>query len=91
MKKQKFCSEEGCGVEHRCKGLCQRHYDQKRRDDKTRKANWQLSEQHYRDMHASPFFEAICPHFVGHHKGSHGCDGCCKNCPKHIWDKVTED
>ena len=30
-------------------------------------------------------------HGVGHHKGVHGCDGCCANAPKAIWDEVTED
>lgn len=35
--------------------------------------------------------EAICPHGIGHHKGIHGCDGCCQKCPKKIWDKVTDD
>lgn len=57
---------------------------------------WKLSKQYYRDMHATPFFEAICPHGVGHHKGVHGCDvvdgkGCCANAPKEIWDKVSID
>ncbi len=55
------------------------------------KDGWQLYPQFFRDMHASPFYEAICPHGVGHHKGVHGCDGCCKDCPADIWDKVTED
>ena len=35
--------------------------------------------------------EAVCKHSVGHHKGIHGCDGCCENVPEDIWSKVTED
>ncbi len=52
---------------------------------------WQLLEQRGRDMHKGLFVEAICEHGVGHHKGVHGCDGCCKDCPLEIWDKVTND
>ncbi len=54
-------------------------------------SQWKIYTQHFRDMHPSPFHEAICPHGVGHHKGVHGCDGCCENAPKEIWDKVSED
>ena len=42
-------------------------------------------------MHSDGFKEAICQHGIGHHKGIHGCDGCCKSCPKEIWSQVTED
>lgn len=35
--------------------------------------------------------EAICPHGIGHHKGIHGCDGCCKDAPAELWSQVTED
>lgn len=52
---------------------------------------WQIYKQLYRDMHASPFFEAICSHGVGHHNGVHGCDGCCKDAPKEIWKQVSKD
>jgi len=55
------------------------------------KPKWRIYTQHYRDMHASPFHEAICEHGVGHHKGVHGCDGCCEKCPKEIWNQVTTD
>jgi hypothetical protein len=41
--------------------------------------DWELSVQGDRDMHRGSFAEAICPHGVGHHKGIHGCDGCCAN------------
>jgi len=60
--------------------------------EKTKKEEWKLSgEQNYRDMHDAGFVEAICAHGVGHHKGIHGCDGCCRTWPKEISDKVTED
>lgn len=52
---------------------------------------WKISIQAYRDMHESPFKEAICPHGIGHHKGIHGCDGCCKDVPKEIWKQVSKD
>jgi hypothetical protein len=51
---------------------------------------WHLTVQYDRDIHAGRFVEAICFHDVGHHKGVHGCGGCCP-APKEIWDKVTED
>lgn len=57
----------------------------------TEKKEWHLYNQHGRDMHPGVFVEAICPHGIGHHKGVHGCDGCCKNCPKELWDKVTNE
>lgn len=52
---------------------------------------WKLSTQMDRDIHANPFTEAICEHGIGHHKGVHGCDGCCANWPKDISDKVSKD
>jgi hypothetical protein len=52
---------------------------------------WTLSSQTGRDMHPGVFVEAICPHGVGHHKGVHGCDGCCATWPKEIADRVTKD
>lgn len=57
---------------------------------------WTLERQVGRDMHAYIFNEAICPHGIGHHKGVHGCDvvkgrSCCVDCPKELWDMVTED
>ena len=40
---------------------------------------WTLTApQNYRYMHSRGFIEAICEHGIGHHKGVHGCDGCCK-------------
>lgn len=33
--------------------------------------------------------EWICPHGIGHHRGVHGCDGCCANEPK--MKETTED
>jgi hypothetical protein len=35
--------------------------------------------------------EWICDHGIGHHKGVHGCDGCCSKAPKDMWDKVSSD
>ncbi len=56
------------------------------------KNEWKLTgEQNGRDMHDVGFVEAICPHGVGHHKGVHGCDGCCSTAPKELWDKVSSD
>lgn len=52
---------------------------------------WQLSKQFGRDMHNSPFVEAICEHGVGHHKGVHGCDGCCSTWPLYVSQEVSED
>ena len=49
--------------------------------------DWVLNERFF-DKHV---VEAICAHGTGHHKGVHGCDGCCKYAPKELWDKVTED
>jgi hypothetical protein len=47
---------------------------------------WTLHERFF-DSHR---IEAICPHGVGHHKGTHGCDGCCSNPPKDLWKKVSK-
>lgn len=44
-----------------------------------------------RDMHGRGFTEWMCSHGIGHHKGIHGCDGCCNNAPTELWDKVTQD
>lgn len=52
---------------------------------------WRLLVQNYRDMHTRGFTEAICEHSVGHHKGIHGCDGCCATWPKEISKQVTKD
>lgn len=52
---------------------------------------WKLEEQWDRDIHSKPFYEAICPHGIGHHKGVHGCDGCCDHWPKDITKKVSKD
>lgn len=56
-----------------------------------KKIGWRLLIQDDRDLHDPGFVEAICPHGIGHHKGVHGCDGCCKSAPRDIWEKVTED
>lgn len=47
---------------------------------------WRLYKRNF-DM---PKTEAVCSHGVGHHKGVHGCDGCCP-APDELWDKVTDD
>jgi hypothetical protein len=33
--------------------------------------------------------EWICPHGIGHHRGVHGCDGCCANEPE--MENTSED
>lgn len=57
----------------------------------TKPDEWKLSVQFGRDMHPGQFVEAFCAHGIGHHKGVHGCDGCCRNWPKSISDQVTKD
>lgn len=57
----------------------------------TKDENWKLSTQYGRDIHSGKFVEAICEHGIGHHKGVHGCDGCCENCSKEIWEQVTNE
>lgn len=52
---------------------------------------WELSVQYGRDIHAGRFVEAICEHGVGHHRGTHGCDGCCADWPVDISSRVSED
>lgn len=54
---------------------------------KKNEKKWELSKQFGRDIHGNPFFVALCPHGIGHHKGIHICDGCCKDAPKEIWDE----
>lgn len=58
---------------------------------KAKLAEWTLSEPQFRDIHGSDFVEAICPHGIGHHKGVHGCDGCCSNPPLELWARVSKD
>lgn len=55
------------------------------------KYEWVLTEPHWRDIHGTAFVEAICEHGIGHHNGIHGCDGCCIECPMHLWEKVSKD
>ncbi len=52
---------------------------------------WKLITEYHRDVHKSPFTEAICAHGIGHHNGVHGCDGCCEGWPEEISNKVSED
>ena len=52
--------------------------------------SWELSKR-WSDIRPNGLIEAICPHGVGHHKGIHGCDGCCKDAPYYFWNKVTEE
>lgn len=35
--------------------------------------------------------EWICDHGIGHHRGVHGCDGCCAHAPRQEWEQTTED
>lgn len=57
----------------------------------TKEPNWAISPQYGRDMHPGRFVEAICGHGIGHHKGVHGCDGCCSDVPEDIWEQVSTD
>ena len=57
----------------------------------TKPENWKLTKSDFRDIHAKGFTEAICEHGIGHHKGVHGCDGCCDSWPEEISSKVTEE
>lgn len=59
--------------------------------DETKPEEWEVSRQRGRDIHSGVFVEAICAHGIGHHKGVHGCDGCCANWPEEISDQVTKD
>lgn len=43
------------------------------------------------EIHEPGFREAICAHSIGHHKGIHGCDGCCNDWPEEISNQVSED
>lgn len=52
---------------------------------------WAISKPGIRDMHADGFVEAYCEHGCGHHKGVHGCDGCCASWPEDIANQVSED
>uniref|UniRef100_A0A6M3XRC9 Uncharacterized protein n=1 Tax=viral metagenome TaxID=1070528 RepID=A0A6M3XRC9_9ZZZZ len=53
----------------------------------TKKEDWVINER-FADRHVA---EAICKHGIGHHRGMHGCDGCCENVPKEIWEKTTKE
>ncbi len=57
----------------------------------TTKPNEWKFEKRWSDIRTNGLIEAICSHGIGHHKGVHGCDGCCNSCPKELWDKVTEE
>lgn len=57
----------------------------------TKPENWKLSSQLGRDMHSGTFVEATCEHGVGHHRGTHGCDGCCFDMPEDIKNQTTQD
>jgi hypothetical protein len=56
----------------------------------TKPEEWKFIKRfsHIRD---NGLIEAICAHGIGHHKGIHGCDGCCANWPKEVSDRVTKD
>lgn len=56
--------------------------NQKKEDKK--QDEWYLNHRRY-------VTEVICPHGIGHHKGIHGCDSCCKNAPPELWAKTTKD
>lgn len=52
---------------------------------------WLLDTQYDRDLHSGRFVEAICAHGMGHHNGTHGCDGCCSDMPEEFKEQVTKD
>ncbi len=58
---------------------------------KTKPQEWKLTDHYFRDIHGSNFVEAICAHGVGHHRGIHGCDGCCDDMPIVLLNKTTKD
>jgi len=53
--------------------------------------DWTISRQVGRDIHNSIFIEAICYHGIGHHRGVHGCDGCCGSWPKEVALQTTKE
>lgn len=57
----------------------------------TKPEEWTLSTQVGRDMHSGRFVEAICAHGIGHHRGVHGCDGCCSDWPDEISKLTTKE
>ncbi len=57
----------------------------------TKPEEWKLLPQTGRDIHSGIFVEALCAHGVGHHNGTHGCDGCCSDMPKDILKQVSKD
>lgn len=57
---------------------------------KTKPEEWKI-EKRFSDIRENGLIEAICIHGIGHHLGIHGCDGCCKDLPKELADKLTKD
>lgn len=57
---------------------------------KTTKPEWTIHPR-FSDIRPLGFVEALCSHGVGHHRGIHGCDGCCENMPEEIAKKTTKD
>lgn len=53
-------------------------------------SKWYLNPR-FSDIRPDGFVEVLCEHGIGHHKGVHGCDGCCADVPDHIWEQVTND
>lgn len=54
---------------------------------------WKL-EKRWPDIHTNDgagFIEAVCEHDVGHHRGIHGCDGCCADWPKEVEEATTKE
>lgn len=51
---------------------------------------WEVQGR-FSDIRTGGLIEAICPHGIGHHKGVHGCDGCCADAPPEIWEQVTDE
>jgi len=55
------------------------------------RTEWKVTKPTFRDIHGSGFVEATCAHGIGHHRGIHGCDGCCFEWPKEISEQTTNE
>lgn len=51
---------------------------------------WKLQKR-WSDIRSDGLIEALCDHGVGHHRGIHGCDGCCRDWPEEVAQETTKD
>jgi hypothetical protein len=56
----------------------------------TNNNQWKI-ETRWSDIRGFGFVEALCAHGIGHHNGTHGCDGCCSNMPQDIANQISKD